>query len=791
MTDADESSFRQNAETNTLKACAPRILAFAALAFLACSATSRAAQEADTFSPVVSYQYHDSLADPATETTIMSPVVSYQYFDWPGDENLTFTNSLNVSYRYDGPPSIITQPAAQLVKAGQTVTLSVAAHGTPPLTYQWRLNGVALSNTDSPAIQIPNAQTANSGSYSVVVSNAYAPPAVSTDAKVTIYLPAPGPTPSPPALQPATQPLPPALSQKPRAPTSAQMQIVNFNRTIDPSKPTVVLTHGWQFISSPPATWPLAMGQALRAKYDTQVNIVIWDWEENARATSPATAAARTIDEGTVLGRTLLDTLGPGYQRPIHFIGHSLGTLVNCAAADYIHGDKRPKGDARAATQKYAAANTHMTLLDEAELVTAVKGLHVSIDVLRAAVGDYSGLADAGRNVRNFWSKVLPDQALWADNYVSEVGVLHSAATNVMLWRATSSRPPTAAHGYAYYWYQETVANPLGGFMGHRWSFERNSLGGRPSEGSYYLQELGANAAELSVNEISGNSANLLRGLHVVAYPNLQAFKGLSAIGNGIQGAYLNGIQYAGNMVANFAEVFSVPNGQPVIMGSAGSTPTYYVSSGNSGLNSLEANWDFQFSIQPGAPEPQNNRSGIQALAVTNAESPNAVYTIIPVQVPAEAVGISFEYSVDGGANDDFMTMGIGETNYYTVQAQHLEDAEWNGTPVIEISALRGQNVQLIFALNGETAPPAGMLSIRNIQFFVPPRPQLELAVIGHQINAAWPLSAIDWTLEANDDLSNPNGWVPVNVVPAEEDYFRSVSLDITGEKKFFFRLRK
>ena len=58
--------------------------------------------EADTFSPVVSFQYLDSLDDSPATSPIFSKVVSYQYFDWPGDENLTFQYSPNVSYYFSG-----------------------------------------------------------------------------------------------------------------------------------------------------------------------------------------------------------------------------------------------------------------------------------------------------------------------------------------------------------------------------------------------------------------------------------------------------------------------------------------------------------------------------------------------------------------------------------------------------------------------------------------------------------------------------------------------------------------
>lgn len=81
--------------------CSTTALALAWLAFLPFAR----ADDPDTFSPVVSYQYYDSLADPVTPPPITSPVASYQYFDWPGDENLTFQNSARASYFFQGSSS--------------------------------------------------------------------------------------------------------------------------------------------------------------------------------------------------------------------------------------------------------------------------------------------------------------------------------------------------------------------------------------------------------------------------------------------------------------------------------------------------------------------------------------------------------------------------------------------------------------------------------------------------------------------------------------------------------------
>ena len=69
-------------------------------------------------------------------------------------------------------PTITTQPASQTITAGQATTFSVACMGTPPLSYQWRKNGTAISGATSATYATPAATTSDSASqFSVVVSN--------------------------------------------------------------------------------------------------------------------------------------------------------------------------------------------------------------------------------------------------------------------------------------------------------------------------------------------------------------------------------------------------------------------------------------------------------------------------------------------------------------------------------------------------------------------------------------------------------------------------------------------
>ncbi len=732
-------------------------------------------------SPLVSYQFLDSLADAPEQPNVVSPLVSYQYLDWPGDENLTFQSSPSVSYYFDGAPSITVGPANQIVQAGANVTFGVGVEGTQPLSYQWRFNGVAISGAAGATLPRTNVQPGDSGSYSVRVANAHGS-VVSREARLNVYLPPDTPQPPAPTLTPTGGTVQPALTAAPRTPSSTQLKVFNSGGQVDRNKMTIVLTHGWR---SSADGWPTAMKSAMISKgYDAVANILAWDWSEDALTKSPSTAAARTRNQGDALGAELFFVLGVGYNKPLHFIGHSLGTILNCEAADYIHGDaKNSPAKLSGSSLKYAPGYTQMTLFDEAELVQPIKGIHVFLDVLFKPQGDTT--ADL---INNFWTKVIPEQFAWADNYLSEVGLLHPEAANVLLWRSKYfPNQVIAQHGYAYEWYRGTIANPLGSLMGHRWSFERNSVGSAPDAPAYYLQSLDLAASEMTVSAIAGTTAGTLSVGRLAAYPSLKAYQGLNAIGTTVQGVYLGGIQYAGNVVANVAESFAPLNGEPIYVGTAGSTPAYFGMPTTPTL--FQANWDFKFTLdKAGAPAPAPLAGfpvAAQALAANPTTTP---FVIIPVAVPWNAVGMSFEFQFEDAKADSYMTMGIGEENYFTMEAKYVEDGEWNHSTVIDIAEFAGQEVEIFVGLNGSAA--TGKVNVRGIQFFSPPIPALDIAPAGPQLKLAWPLSGVDWTLETTTTLALPDSWQPVTTMPLDADYEHSVPFDITVPNQFF-RLRK
>jgi hypothetical protein len=70
-------------------------------------------------------------------------------------------------------PLIVTQPQSQSVDVNSQASFTVGATGTAPFTYQWMMNGAALTGATSAILPISSVTLAQVGSYSVTVSNAY------------------------------------------------------------------------------------------------------------------------------------------------------------------------------------------------------------------------------------------------------------------------------------------------------------------------------------------------------------------------------------------------------------------------------------------------------------------------------------------------------------------------------------------------------------------------------------------------------------------------------------------
>ena len=83
-------------------------------------------------------------------------------------------------------PTIATQPVSQSVLLNSSVTFSVTAAGTGPLSYQWRRDGTNIPNASGSTYNIPTASYASQGSYDVVVTGACGT-VTSAEATLTVY----------------------------------------------------------------------------------------------------------------------------------------------------------------------------------------------------------------------------------------------------------------------------------------------------------------------------------------------------------------------------------------------------------------------------------------------------------------------------------------------------------------------------------------------------------------------------------------------------------------------------
>src|SRR5204863_354190 len=115
-------------------------------------------------------------------------------------------------------------PTNQAVALGQNASFSVVASGSIPFSYQWYLNGSAVSGGTNATLALSNVQTNQAGNYIVVVGNS-AGSVTSAVATLTVYVP-------------------PTIATQPQSLTLTQGQTATFSVVADG---TPALTYQWYF----------------------------------------------------------------------------------------------------------------------------------------------------------------------------------------------------------------------------------------------------------------------------------------------------------------------------------------------------------------------------------------------------------------------------------------------------------------------------------------------------------------------------------------------------------------
>ena len=645
-------------------------------------------------------------------------------------------------------PAITTPPASQSIQASSNVTFSVTATGASPLKYQWRFNGNFIPAATNTSLSRTNVQFANAGGYSVVVTNSYGS-VTSAVAQLTVYTNL-------------------VLTQTNRAPTTNEIgkpTIPNdpnhfkvFTNgafrsgvALNPNKMTVVLTHGWNGSST---SWPQYMAGFITRRIGSNVvNLVAWDWTTDAHSEilDLATPTHKTSGNGIALGTNLLAALGANYSQRIHFIGHSLGTLVNAAAANYVHG------------RGFSWANTQMTLCDDAEIAWDFSNRN-NPQFVSTVYATLMNLRANFSTAQPFWGTTLPNQFAWADNYITAFGLLHPEAANAILTdeypRATEPNPDTlyldfiTYHVASYLWYDDTIEPSIfsngsqtnATFLGFICSFEGGGAAARSAPNTYFYQD--PNGLELNLvqtnlafatNFLNARFSSYLGivGSGLVLSPVTDwVFNGVGQAVGAVNGA----IQSVGNNVRNmFVSLFTTG-------GSSGPVP-------NGG---------------PG-PSPINTPA----------------YAWIPITVPSNTVSMSFDFMLQGNGNNDSFQAALNGVNILSLETSLIQTNVMLNSGLLNVSQYAGQQVELFLGIVGGTSTNAA-LTVSNFQFYVTLPPSLQIQLAGTNVVLTWPLSGAGYVLQSANKLTPPISWTTVTNVPLIVNFQYTVTNQIASGSRFY-----
>lgn len=236
----------------------------------------------------------------------------------------------------------------------------------------------------------------------------------------------------------------------------------NVCDSIDPSKPTIVITHGWNPLPKGiHTTFGSASAQALKCRCGDSYNLLSWDW--NAVRVSPFNDEPLRV--GKQQGRMMAAALRARGVDPgrMHIIGHSLGTIAAAQAAVCLQD---------------LGCTAQITLLDPPE--TYHDQIFLELAPTRHA-----------HVVENYWSPGVSGYGAHANvagvqNYIVRgtkpiVGIVDLSLSN---------------HVYVMRWYYETIRCPS-----MRCGFQNSVL----------LPYCGAASAELVGDQVAATSAGSRR----------------------------------------------------------------------------------------------------------------------------------------------------------------------------------------------------------------------------------------------------------------------------------------
>src|SRR5262249_49536624 len=120
-----------------------------------------------------SHSFSNGLVFDSSVYTPLSDVSPVQSADSHMAQHMGVLKDFRITYAISNSsaPSITSQPQNQTAPPGSNATSTVSATGNAPLSYLWRFNGTDIGGATTTSYTRTNAQFADAGSYTVVVTN--------------------------------------------------------------------------------------------------------------------------------------------------------------------------------------------------------------------------------------------------------------------------------------------------------------------------------------------------------------------------------------------------------------------------------------------------------------------------------------------------------------------------------------------------------------------------------------------------------------------------------------------
>jgi hypothetical protein len=157
----------------------------------------------------------------------------------------------------------------------------------------------------------------------------------------------------------------------------------------------------------------------------------------------------------------------------------------------------------------------------------------------------------------------------------------------------------------------------------------------------------------------------------------------------------------------------------------------------------------------------------------------------LPLQIPANAAAMAFDFTVNGNPMDDWLVCGIGTNNLFSLQAQYIPTNQVSASRLIDVTAWAGTTNELFFGFLGGTSTNA-TLEIDNIRFYSLELPSLQAQMSGGNLILSWPMSSQNFSLQTTTNLADPNSWQTLTNVPAIVNLQNTVTNPIVGSQGFY-----